>query len=359
MEKIFDINCLDDIVGNNSTIKELEKQFNELKLNDRYMIIGPSGVGKTKTIELLATKYDYECIKIDSTNCENSKILQDRLIKLHQWKDIFTFQENKKKRVLLIDELETLIKMDRNIPSTIVKFWNTYSNCIPCIIIGQHEAEKKTGELKKLCKIYYFETLSSKEIQKYLRERVSIKLIKQSDLKNICEMSNGSIYAAIQSILEMNSKKYKPTLLYSQDSIFTIDNIFKTLNNKEIYMVLQEDPWIHPLKVIENANKVYSFNEYTTFLKNYLFFEEWMYRGGSGNNDTLPIGFLTELIKQYNQRISIKKYKNISITIEFTKLLSYISTQKKLHRSLYEKLPHHLPISEIGYYWAHQLKTIK
>jgi len=50
MEKIFDINCLDDIVGNNSTIKELEKQFDELKLNDRYMIIGPSGVGKTKQL---------------------------------------------------------------------------------------------------------------------------------------------------------------------------------------------------------------------------------------------------------------------------------------------------------------------
>ena len=157
----------------------------------------------------------------------------------------------------------------------------------------------------------------------------------------------------------MNNKKYKTTLLHSQDSIFTIDNIFKTIDTKEIYIVLQEDPWIHPLKVIENANKVYTFNEYTSFLKNYLYFEEWMYRVGAGYNDTLPIGFLTELIKQYNKRISVKKYKTLPITIEFTKLLSYISTQKKLHRSLYEKLPHYLPISEIGYYWTHQLKTVK
>ena len=183
MENTFEIKSLSNIVGNTQIIEDLDNHFSQLKLNDRSMIIGPSGVGKTKTIELLAIKYGYECIKIDSTNCENSKVLQDRLIKLHEWKDIFTFQTDTKQRILLIDELETLIKMDRNIPSTIVKFWNSHLKCLPCIIIGQHDAEKKTGELKKLCKIFYFETLSSKEIQKYLRERVSIKLIKQADLK--------------------------------------------------------------------------------------------------------------------------------------------------------------------------------
>ena len=113
-------------------------------------------------------------------------------------------------------------------------------------------------------------------------------------------------------------------------------------------MLLSEDPWIHPLKILENIPKVYSKNTYKDFLKDYLVFEELIY-----NNDMsydLPIGFLSQLILNYN--LQLKNVKHVNI--QFTKLLSYISTQKKLHRSLYDKIPKDIPINEIGFYWIHQ-----
>ena len=157
METLFNIQSLDDFIGNHSTIQYIKNFLENIKNNDKLIIIGPSGVGKTKCVELICTSLGYEICKIDSYNCEDSKVFIDRLEKLHQWKDILqTFQDSNKKRILILDEMESLIQMDRNIPSYLIKFWNRHEPHLPCIIIGQYHAEKKIGELKKLCKMIHF-----------------------------------------------------------------------------------------------------------------------------------------------------------------------------------------------------------
>ena len=177
----------------------------------------------------------------------------------------------------------------------------------------------------------------------------------------IAESANGSIYAAIQSILEYDrpikgkgkgKKKALVVVKDGQDSVLKMEHLFSYLKREDIYQVLNEDLWIHPLKVLENSSKVYSPEQYASFIPKYLIFEEWMHH--PYHNDDIPAGYLTELIYQYNQQLyAFQKTPNGPMEMDFTKLLSYISTQKKLHRSIYDKIDKDVPIGEIGYYWIH------
>uniref|UniRef100_A0A6C0CTA8 AAA+ ATPase domain-containing protein n=1 Tax=viral metagenome TaxID=1070528 RepID=A0A6C0CTA8_9ZZZZ len=361
MEQLFTIKKLEDIIGNYLPIQFVKKFIENIQNQDKLIVIGPSGVGKTKCIELVCELYGYEVCKIDSDNCEDSKVFIDRLEKLHQWKTILqTFQNTHKKRILILDEMESLIQMDRNIPSYLIKFWNRTETHMPCIIIGQYQAEKKIGELKKMCQIIHFSRIQEKDMFLYLKDRIPKGKIKLADLMKTVEVANGSIYSAIQSILEYehhfvkkkNNKKHSMIINNGQDDILKMEYIFSYLNHEAIDQVLHEDLWIHPLKVLENSSKVYTTEQYASFIPKYLIFEEWMYI--QNQNEDLPAGYLTELIYQYNQQLYDYKKKSIgAIEMDFTKLLSYISTQKKLHRSIYNKCNKDLPIHEIGYYWIH------
>lgn len=339
------------MIGNREGYLKIEERFKDLKANDRCLLIGPSGIGKTKTIEDLCERYNWECIKIDSIECQSAKELMDRLNKLHKWKDMGHFQEGSKKRVLLVDELETLIKIDRNIPSILIKFWNQETNAIPCFIVGQYEADKKISELKKMCQYHvYWQALTPTDLIEHFKATLPKNTLSVKRLKEICHSANGSIYTATLAI-QQNS------ILDTQDTFYKIEEIFEKKHATDILLILLEDPWIYPLKVIENANKVYHLPIYMSCLKDFLYIDQWIYRSGSEN----PIQMLecfSEMLLKYNQTI-YKKKSNPAITMDFTKLLSSISTQKKIHRTLYEKIALSVPMVEIGYYWTSILNVRK
>ena len=88
MAEYFKINSIDDFVGNKLTLKNIDNIIENINNNDILLIIGPSGIGKTKFVEIVCEKYNYNFTKIDSSICSNSKVLVDRLEKLHSWTDL-------------------------------------------------------------------------------------------------------------------------------------------------------------------------------------------------------------------------------------------------------------------------------
>jgi len=46
-------------------------------------------------------------------------------------------------------------------------------------------------------------------------------------------------------------------------------------------------------------------------------------------------------------------------SMDFSKLLSYISTQKKYRKLMYEKVPNTYPIEDLGLYWIQTYKEVK
>lgn len=338
-------------VGNEGSFEQLRSWIETLKKNQRYLLIGPSGIGKTKAVHHWLTHYGWECMVWDSEICMSSKECIDRWKKLHQWKDMGYFQVQSKPRCLLVDELETLMKIDRNIPSTLLKLWHQTPEHIPCILVGQMEADKKIGDLRKACTgVSYWEPLSAIEIQTYLQNyhpmKISIKKLKQ-----ICQAANGSLYSAIQALPHASLS----TSLSSQDSTVEMTALFKLKDRSLILRVLQEDPWIHPLKWIENANKHYAIPIYISCLKDFLMFDTWITHSDS-DHCSMMIEYLSEWIFKYNHTLMPRSKKQPIPSMDFTKLLSSISTQKKLQRSIYEKQKHPFPISELGSYWILQMK---
>jgi DNA polymerase III delta prime subunit len=350
-DNIFEINSLNDFVGNKLVFEQIYNSVENIEDSNKILIIGPSGVGKTKYVEYLCNHFKYDYIKLDSSLCQNAKDFIDRLEKLYNWKDISSIINGINRRIIIIDELETLIKIDRNIPSNLVKFWKEQKKNLPFIIIGQYDADKKISELRKQCSnIYYLKPLDDTDLFLYLKTKIPKKLIKLSDLMTIVENSNGSIYSAIQSIQSyINDKKI---INYGKDSFLDIKHIFTYQDYNDIYSILYEDPWIYPLNLLENATKVYNNKNYKYFISDYVLYEQMINDKNIDSYD-IPIGYLSQML--YIRRNIKDKGKTKKLDeIQFTKLLSYISTQKKIQRVVYDKIDKKLPISDIGIYWIHK-----
>jgi len=351
MTEYFKINSIDDFVGNKLTFKNIDNIIENINNNDILLIIGPSGIGKTKFVEIVCEKYNYNFTKIDSSICSNSKVLVDRLEKLHSWTDISQLFCDKKQKIIVIDELETLIKVDRNIPSSIVKFINKRDKNIPIIMIGQYEADRRINELKKLCtKTSYLKRIEDNDMFLYLKSKISRKKIPLVDLMKIVESSNGSIYSAINSLENYNNIKSNIITNCGKDSFTNINEVFSYTDYNDIFSVIYEDPWTVPLSILETSNKVYNTNDYYNYIKGFMNYDLLI---EVRDLDTdIPIGYLSQYLLIFNTNKKIKKNKIINI--QFTKLLSYMSTQKKTQRLLYDKIDKNIPINEIGSYWVHK-----
>lgn len=351
MDDIFEIKSLDDFVGNKLLFEKIYNTVENIEDTGKLLIIGPSGIGKTKYIEYLCKHLKYDYVKIDSSLCLNSKDFLDRLEKLYNWKDISSILNGITKRIIIIDELETLIKIDRNIPSVLIKFWKEQVKSIPFILIGQYEADKKISELRKKCtSITYLKSIQDNDIFLYLKNKLPRKKIKLAELMKIAESSNGSLYSAIQSINSYIDKQI--VIDYGKDTFLDIKKVFTYKNYNSIYSVLYEDPWIYPLNVLENATKVYNDKHYREFMKEYILYEE-MINNKQDINYEIPIGYLSQVLFVRRNIKDKGKQKDLD-EMQFTKLLSYISTQKKIQRVVHDKTNKNIPISDIGTYWIHK-----
>jgi len=71
----------------------------------------------------------------------------------------------------------------------------------------------------------------------------------------------------------------------------------------------------------------------------------------------IPIMYLTNVILWY---VHHSASFSLSLdTMDFSKLLSYISTQKKYKKLMYEKVPITYPIEDVGLYWMQSYKDGK
>jgi replication factor C subunit 1 len=130
------------------TDKELE--FSERKGN--LLITGPHGCGKSTIINIILNMHDYDIINLNMLDSK-TKIDKDYISKILRIKPT-----DYRKKVLLIDELESIISL--NDKSTILNIItdNNYNRLIPIIIITNNQHNKQLNETKKYTneiKIFY------------------------------------------------------------------------------------------------------------------------------------------------------------------------------------------------------------
>ena len=301
----------------------------DIKISAESCIIvaGPTSIGKSYSINSICNYLDYEITLIDNNNCHNSQYLKDIICKSTSSSFIQILTNNFKKKVIIIDNFDSLFISDKTINLTLLKILldNKLKN-IPIICVSNNDIIKKIGDIKKVCNIYTLTTPNNDEITEILQS----KDVDINNIDKLCSNSNGNLNKLFRDITNDNND-----ILYSDSIDYTSDiNILYStnFNRSQTKKILIKDPWMIPLKFHENLiinlnNRNISLNKYNEYYKSFMYimciYDYYMFKEN--------IEFCVELFASKVYYLSILKYKNNATSNigNFTKMLSYLSLQKK------------------------------
>ena len=307
----------------------LQKFNYDIKISAESCIIvaGPTSIGKSYSINSICNYLDYEITLIDNNNCHNSQYLKDIICKSTSSSFIQILTNNFKKKVIIIDNFDSLFISDKTINLTLLRILldNKLKN-IPIICVSNNDIIKKIGDIKKVCNIYTLTTPNNDEITEILQS----KDVDINNIDKLCSNSNGNLNKLFRDIHNDNND-----ILYSDSIDYTSDiNILYStnFNRSQTKKILIKDPWMIPLKFHENLiinlnNRNISLNKYNEYYKSFMYimciYDYYMFKEN--------IEFCVELFASKVYYLSILKYKNNATSNigNFTKMLSYLSLQKK------------------------------
>jgi len=305
----------------------IQKPQNKLSYNSCLFIKGRSGIGKTYLINKICNELDLFMININSNNCCNSKQFTDLLYKSFVSSLIQQLTNNTQKKIIIIDEIETLLSFDSTININLLNFLNTAHKHIPIICIINNNL--KLGEIKKCCIFYELQNQSYNNIHQILLNYKNDITLKESS-----EIANKTNFNIKKCIEVVNNLYYD-----NVDETFNITELYSNnYNRNNFYKIIHKDLWIIPLKFHENliielnnrnGLKTLKYKFYKNFIYNFCHFDILM----NSNNEIAINYFISFIYPLFN--FKSKNNKDHSLN-NFTKLLSYLSLQKKNNKKTYK-----------------------
>jgi DNA polymerase III delta prime subunit len=335
-------NWIDDFYNN------IHKNKN-ISINSCIFISGNTGIGKTYSIKKICELLNLYMVYIDSGNCCSSDKLTDIINKSNSKSIYQIFTNNIDKKIIIIDEFDTLISIDRTISITLLNILsNEKLGNIPIICICSNEILKKIGDIKKKCKIFELSLPSDKDLLKIIKNKYKdIDLSKLKDLIKKCDGNISQLFKQLDTISDNTNYN-------NIDKIYEIEYLYspEKLNRNIIKNIILIDPWLIPLKFHENliiefnnnrkGTKPFKFNYYSKFIYQLCCFDNIMYN----NHIDIAIDYFASMVIYLFSNVQSKK--NVDIQIKnFTKILSYLSLQKKYIKQSYSL---NFPIYQIGNY---------
>jgi hypothetical protein len=301
----------------------------KLSYKSCLFITGNAGIGKSYRINKLCSELNLFIININSYNCCTSKQLTDLLFKSFVSSLIQQLTNNTQNKIIIIDEFETLLSFDSTMNIHLLNFLTTIHKHIPIICIVSNNI--KLGEIKKQCILYELPALTNDEIHNILiKYNPNISL---ENSINIAIQSNYNIKICIQIITN--------TYYNNNDKILDITELYANSFNRDNFKrIIYKDQWLIPLKFHENliielnnraGSKSIKNIFYKNFISNFCFFDIIM-----NKNNELAIDYFISVI----HTLFLFKHKNNKMhsLANFTKLLSYLSLQKKNNKKIYKLL---------------------
>jgi hypothetical protein len=322
----------------------------KISVNSCVIVAGATSIGKTYSINKIATHLNYEIIGIDNNNCYNSQFLKDIIQKSTSSSFIQILTNNFQKKVIIIDNFDSLFIADKTINITLLKILleNKLKN-IPIICISNNDIIKKIGDIKKLCALYLLSTPNKEDITALLSKTDAPDA---ANITKCCLNCNGNLNKLFRDINNINNDKlYSDSVDNSSDINILYSNDF---NRQQTKRIIIKDPWMIPLKFHENLiinlnNRNLPLNKYNEYYKGFMnimcLYDYYMFK----NN----IEFCVELFASKVYFLSVFQYKkNASLKSNignFTKMLSYLSLQKKNIKNNYSIIKG-LPLYQISNY---------
>jgi hypothetical protein len=315
--------------------------YTKLSFNSCLFISGVSGSGKTYLINKIIKDLDLFLISIDSNNCSSSTQFTDLLTKSFISSLIQILTNNNLKKIIVIDDFDILNSIDNTINLALYNFIlnNQKLKNIPIIVIVNNDIIKKIGEIKKKCKIIEINKLDEYEIFNILKNYK--KNIEFGEALKIINDTNYNINEAIKMI---NNLRFN-----HNDDFIDFNNIYlNNFNRNNIKRLLLKEQWIIPLNFHENliselnnrkGKKKDKEDYYKKFIIDFCYFDLFM---NKSNEISLDL-FISIIRKLYDFPSKKEKYDKQN----FTKMLSYLSLQKKNNKNAFKSS---FPFQIIGKY---------
>ena len=321
----------------------------KISVKSCVIVAGATSIGKTYSINKIANHLNYEIIGIDNNNCYNSQFLKDIIQKSTSSSFIQILTNNFQKKVVIIDNFDSLFIADKTINITLLKILleNKLKN-IPIICISNNDIIKKIGDIKKLCALYLMTTPNNEDITGLLLRKSDAT----DNISKCCLNSNGNLNKLFRDINNINNDRlYSDSVENTSDINILYGNEFNRQLTKRI---IAKDPWMIPLKFHENLisnlnNRILPLNKYNEYYKGFMnimcLYDYYMFKDN--------IEFCVELFASKVYYLSVFKYKK-NATVKsnignFTKMLSYLSLQKKNIKNNYNNIKS-LPLYQLSNY---------
>lgn len=217
----------EEFVGNKN-LQEIIKWFDNWRPGKALLIHGPTGVGKTLSIELISEKRNFQLIRLNSNEVMNKAAVESLI---SGSKNLPLFYSGK---IILIDELEGLTGIDKGTLSAIVNLIK--ESKFPVVLITTDPFLTKFSALRKICDLVKFGIIPSPSINKRLKDICKLEGIEIDDSvsKSLARFSGGDLRSAIND-LEMVSKGRNKVTIEDFESLgyrekeFSVFNVLPTI----------------------------------------------------------------------------------------------------------------------------------
>ena len=329
---------------------EIDIEYSKRKGN--LLIMGNHGCGKSITIDLICKNIGYDIITLNKydTNLINTnfiiKITKPNLL----YEDV-----DQNKKIILIDELESLITRNEKKEILNIIKDNNYNRLVPIIIISNGHHRGQLTDIKKNVNMINIVEISYYDMKKWMdivckNENININnnlyenIIEhcQKDMRKILfhlNMIKNTYKNEIINIEKLND--FEKTIKkkdFTNDLFKNTKKLLLNYNNIDICMELFQLQKVHiPLMMHENYFKCVKKNNYINIIDNFSFgdiLENYIY--GEQNWDLMEIyGLISCVIPSYY----INKYNNNVKYVEliFATDLNKTTTKSKKNKTIKKK----------------------
>ncbi len=218
-----------------SNIKEIISQrieplIKHARLNPKgkaLLIYGPSGTGKTSSVQALARGEGYELVEVNASSLMNAEIIKTIIGNASLTMSLFG------KRIILIDDIDSLSVKDRGGITELIKVIKKTRT--PIFITATDPWNPKLRTIRGYCELIEFKKIRASSIKELLKKIALKENIKVTDqiLYRLASQANGDVRAAINN-LEMLSgdgevTEYELEAMGYREKPVTIFNALQTL----------------------------------------------------------------------------------------------------------------------------------
>lgn len=159
------------------------------------LLVGPSGVGKTTLVKLLALKFDYDLVEMNASDTRNKTDLERLILPLFNNKSV-----SGRKVLLFLDEVDGISgREDLGGLEYLIKIMK--ESTIPVIMAANTQDNAKIKQLSKVCKTVKFSPVPPRILAMFLDYvlRSHDKKLDVEEKKLVIDRSNGDIRALLNN----------------------------------------------------------------------------------------------------------------------------------------------------------------